>query len=513
MISVLRNQRIHRKNKRGFTKILQGNSLLKRTNLKSLFIVSSIGLMIVYLFTSGQMMPSLLERESAAIVPGSVTREAVQSAEASLASIVSFTPASPAEYKIGQGETLYEIADRANLSVFELILLNRIEDPTKIRAGRMLRLARGHSRSPAESVEIPLPSKTKIIANNTSGTTPLTVSFTLKNAPDKGTYMWDLGNWIFAFGANPTYTFSNPGVYNVKLRIRSGGNMTVSDSHVTVKVLPRRNRSIFKKYITLSHPSEVLNLQAILPPEMGASSISRLNVSQRPVIFKKQGDNRYVATGTGYARIALTVGNQSHSLFTFVSPYPSIHAQERDYDWYKTQFGTGILGNCGPSTVAMVSYWATGVDTSVATIRSEIGMPFSNGAVDFEHMINPLRRRNIQFLLRSVSSERDIMNAIDRENIAIALIHTSQIDKTRGNRTENFVGRYYSDSVGHYVIIKGYTLDKRYFIVYDPIPSDWSSNRTRYADGVSMLGKNRYYPVNQVMRALRRGQMFEIYHN
>jgi len=161
----------------------------------------------------------------------------------------------------------------------------------------------------------------------------------------------------------------------------------------------------------------------------------------------------------------------------------------------------------------MVSHWATGVNTSVATIRSEIGMPFSNGAVNFEHMVKPLRRRGIQFLLRSVSSERDIMNAIDRGNIAIALIHTSQIEKTKGNRSENFVGRYYSDSVGHYVIIKGYTLDKRYFIVYDPIPSDWSSNRTRYADGVSMLGKNRYYPVKQVMRALRRGQMFEIYHN
>ena len=505
MISVLRNQRIHRKNQWGFIKILQ--------DLKSLLILSSVVLMIIYFFTSGKMVPSLSQRESIAVVPGSVTREAVQSAEASLASIVSFTPKIPGDYRIEQGETLYKIAERFDLSVFELILLNRIEDPTKIRAGGMLRLSRSQSRSPAGSAEIPFPSKTKITVNKTSGTTPLTINFALKNPPAEGTYMWDLGNWIFAFGANPAYTFSTPGVYNVKLRIRSAGNMTVSDSHVTVKVLPRRNNRFFKKYITLSRPAEVLNLQAVLPSEMGASSGSRLNVSQRPVIFKEQGDNRYVATGTGYARITVTDGNQSHSLFTFVSPYPSVHAQQRDYDWYKTQFGTGILGNCGPSTIAMVSHWATGVNTSVATIRSEIGMPFSNGAVNFEHMVKPLRRRGIQFLLRSVSSERDIMNAIDRGNIAIALIHTSQIEKTKGNRSENLVGRYYSDSVGHYVIIKGYTLDKRYFIVYDPIPSDWSSNRTRYADGVSMLGKNRYYPVKQVMRALRRGQMFEIYHN
>ena len=51
MISVLRNQRIHRKNQWGFIKILQ--------DLKSLLILSSVVLMIIYFFTSGKMVPSL----------------------------------------------------------------------------------------------------------------------------------------------------------------------------------------------------------------------------------------------------------------------------------------------------------------------------------------------------------------------------------------------------------------------------------------------------------------------
>ncbi len=528
MISVLRNQRIHRKARRGFVKIRPSTLFPIKLNLRSLLIAGSMLLMIIYLFTSGKMVPSLLPQdhnantkaewnEASASGTVSVSREAVQSAQASLASVVAFTPKTlsqtPSQYRIEQGETLYKIAERFGLSVFELILLNHIEDPTKTRAGRMLELSGSRAYRAGESAEIPFPTKLEITADKTSGTAPLKVSFALKNPPSEGTYMWDLGNWIFAFGENPTYTFANPGVYDVKLRVRSGGSMTVSNSSVTVKVLPRKNRRSFKKYLTLSNQGEMLNLPALLPSEMGTESISRLRVNQQPVLFKEQQNNMYVASGSGYSRITVSNGSQSHSLFTFVSPFPSVHAEERDYDWYKTQFGTGILGNCGPSTVAMACYWATGIDTSVSTIRSEIGMPFPNGAVNFEHMIKPFRRRNIQFLIRSVSSEKDITNVIDRGNIAIALIHTSQIEKTRGDRTKNFVGRYYSDSVGHYIVIKGYTLDKQHLIVYDPIPSDWSSNRTRYADGVSMLGRNRYYPVRQVMHALRQGQVFEIYHN
>jgi LysM repeat protein len=522
MISVLRNQRIHRKDKRGFIKILPSTLFSGRMNLRGLLIAGSMLLMIVYLFTSGKMVPSLLTQGHMAntkaewnetLMPGSASRHAVQSAETSLASVVAFSPKTPSQYRIEEGETLYKIAERFGLSVFELILFNHIEDPTKTRTGRILELSGSRSYRSGESSEIPFPTKLQITADKTSGIAPLEVHFALKNPPADGTYMWDLGNWIFAFGANPAYTFSHPGVYDVKLRIRAGGSMTVSNSSVTVKVLPRKNRKSFKKYLTLSHKGDMLNLPAFLPSEMEAESFSRLRVNQQPVLFDEEQNNMFVATGTGYSRITVSNGNQSHSLFAFVSPFPSVHAEERDYDWYKTQFGTGILGNCGPSTVAMVSYWATGIDTSVSTIRSEIGMPFSNGAVNFEHMIKPLRRRNIQFLARSVSSEKDITNIVDRGNVAIALIHTSQIEKTRGERTKNFVGRYYSDSVGHYVVIKGYTLDRRYFVVYDPIPSDWSSNRARYADGVSMLGRNRYYPAGQVLRALRRGQVFEIYHN
>jgi hypothetical protein len=155
----------------------------------------------------------------------------------------------------------------------------------------------------------------------------------------------------------------------------------------------------------------------------------------------------------------------------------------------------------------MASYWASGIDTSVATIRSEIGLPYANGAVNFENMLPSLRKRNVDYRFLKVQSAADIRSVVDRGNIGIILIHTGRIAKSNSN---SLTGRYYNDSTGHYVIVKGYTLDGAYFVVYDPIPSDWQTNSRRYEDGVSMLGRNRFYPVDQVMRALRRSQVMEI---
>jgi hypothetical protein len=60
------------------------------------------------------------------------------------------------------------------------------------------------------------------------------------------------------------------------------------------------------------------------------------------------------------------------------------------------------------------------------------------------------------------------------------------------------------------VIVKGYSLDGKYFVVYDPIPSDWTSNRQRYRDGSSMLGRNRYYPASQLIRSLKESRVLEV---
>jgi hypothetical protein len=343
-----------------------------------------------------------------------------------------------------------------------------------------------------------MPSIPRIKADRTSGNAPLTVTFSADRSLTEGSYFWDMGNWNFAFTSSPVFTYREPGMYTVRLRVYGQNGGQVGSSVVSVRVHPGSRPQ--NAYVTLPYPNGTLDVTKWLPDGM-------VHAEQSPALFEQIDSKTLKATRGGFSKILLQDQHRSQALFTFVSPYPSVQSYEPYYNWYKTQFGTGILGNCGPAVVAMASYWASGIDTSVATIRSEIGLPYANGAINFENMLPSLRKRNVDYIFRQVRSAADIRAVVDRGNIGIILIHTGRIGK---NQSGGLTGRYYSDSTGHYVILKGYTLDGRYFIVYDPIPSDWNTNSRRYEDGVSMLGRNRFYSVDQVMRALRRARVMEI---
>lgn len=161
----------------------------------------------------------------------------------------------------------------------------------------------------------------------------------------------------------------------------------------------------------------------------------------------------------------------------------------------------------------MAMHWASGTDLSVRTIRSQIGMPSDDGAIGFGHMIKAFERYKVQVKSKVVSSANDIQKIIDSGKIALVLIHSGKIRQTKGNIQRNLFDRYYDDAVGHYIIIKGRTLNKEYFIVYDPIPGEWYRNSIRYSDGVSMIGKNRYYSAKQVYEALKTRALLVISQN
>jgi hypothetical protein len=59
-------------------------------------------------------------------------------------------------------------------------------------------------------------------------------------------------------------------------------------------------------------------------------------------------------------------------------------------------------------------------------------------------------------------------------------------------------------------VVKGYSLNGEYFIIHDPIPSDWGANRFRYQDEISMVGRNRYYSSAELLKSLRRPSMIVV---
>jgi hypothetical protein len=47
--------------------------------------------------------------------------------------------------------------------------------------------------------------------------------------------------------------------------------------------------------------------------------------------------------------------------------------------------------------------------------------------------------------------------------------------------------------------------------VYDAIPGDWKKNKIRYRDGVSMIGRNRFFSIEEVMSSITGKDMIVVF--
>jgi hypothetical protein len=232
----------------------------------------------------------------------------------------------------------------------------------------------------------------------------------------------------------------------------------------------------------------------------------------RSAVLRRVGTTQTFRAAQPGGRVVVTVGKggAQRAVQVFVSPVPSVQVGRPDLDWYRTQYGTGIA-NCGPALVSMAILWARGEDIAVDAIRQEIGWPYQDGATSLDDLRGALSRHAVRYQSPRLASSRSLFSLIDRGHIAFLLIQSGTIARAEGNPAATTVGRYYDDDEGHYVIAKGYSLDHRYVVVYDPYPVSWESNSLRYADGVTMIGKDRYYPVDEVFSALKTREVVEIF--
>ncbi len=252
------------------------------------------------------------------------------------------------------------------------------------------------------------------------------------------------------------------------------------------------------RYLTLN-PGDTVDL-----------SPGPVTFGQHPELLSRIGaTSRYRARGSGHTVLTVGKGRTRHQVYLFVSPLPSRQVSREDVDWYRTQYGTGYA-NCGPALVSMAILWARGQEIPVQAIREEIGYPYDDGAVSFDNLGASLGQHKVPFAPVQLARPADLRSIVDRGHIAMVLIQSGSIEKVEGDPVADLVGRYYDDDEGHYVIVKGYTLDGGYFVVYDPYPVDWESNSLRYGDDVSMIGKNRYYPADQLFGALRTQLVLEV---
>jgi len=260
--------------------------------------------------------------------------------------------------------------------------------------------------------------------------------------------------------------------------------------------------------ISTSSPSQrfiTLNAGDILDLSPGPVSFGG-----HPELLSRIGSSwKFRAESGGHVVLSVGSGASRRRIFLFVTPMPSRQVTRNDVDWYRTQFGTGIA-NCGPALVSMSILWARGLDVPVQEIRSEIGYPYDDGATSFDDLSESLERHRVTYRSPVLSGPQDLVNILDRGHLALVLIQSGGIGKVSGDPSTNLVGRYYDDDLGHYILVKGYSLDRGYFVVYDPYPVDWESNSMRYADDISPIGKNRYYPARELFGALKTKMILEV---
>jgi LysM repeat protein len=425
-------------------------------------------------------------------------------------------------YLVRDGDTLAEIAYVHGLDFSTLAAYNRLSNPDQLSAGQSLVIPSANN----EKILKDRPSFTPVTLKsnrrgNAADATPLliradkqydgaalTAHFSIESPAGTSfsAYEWDLGNGKRAFRESPYWSYEQPGTYTVRLnaRLKDGAELVSNPLFIDVPH-PGSFQGANQRFITLGNLHDTFRVPGTI------ESVSAYDSLDEAPISKVGQDGQvgvYQAIKPGFYAINFTENEQRSTVYLFASPIASVHSERSDMNWYRTQFNTGTLSNCGPSSVAMAYAWAKGGYLPVSSVRQAVGWR-GNGSTSYEELTQVLVNNGIRNRALAVRKAEDLFQVIDRGNIAIILINTGGIRRSAGGMADLF-GRYYTDVVGHYVVLKGYSADHKYLILHDPIPSDWSSNSFRFADGISMSGRNRYYAVDDVMHSLRTDTILEI---
>jgi hypothetical protein len=176
-------------------------------------------------------------------------------------------------------------------------------------------------------------------------------------------------------------------------------------------------------------------------------------------------------------------------------------SNNKPYDWYIDQGNTGEYSdsNCGPSSTTMALKWINGNFNKTAedarnTYRSSGGWWYTDDVTNYLDLYNS--KYSVKDLGKTLSGGEALLKGqLKQGNIAILCIDTSYIPYNWVS--ERRVGRFYSYSGGHFIVVKGYRVvdGKTYFEVYDP--NNWDEY---YEDGQEK-GKDRYYLSKDLMNA------------
>jgi LysM repeat protein len=434
------------------------------------------------------------------------------------------------EYPVRPGETLSEIAYTYDIPYDFLAWYNKIVNVNRIKAGTVLTIPslaniadqepeflQQKSKQRQQAAAIATAARTVRNINITyesrnNGTdSGITVHFSIVNPPsDMKSYEWDLGDGRRSFRESPSHEYLQPRTYTVRLTAQDNSGTIYRSNHIYIDI-PHPSTAAehsTTKFITLSSPDEHFVIDGTITKVSRYANVEdALDLSESDRFLTKA---RFKTSGYFGITVKDRRGKEQY-YSVFVSPIPSVHVDfaANNVNWYRTQFNTGTPSNCGPASASMGISWATGSYFPVSAVRQAIGWK-GDGGTSFDELLRVINNQGISASLQSLRSIQEVKDIIDSGAIAIILFHTDGVRTARRDPATDLFGKYYNDSVGHYVVVKGYSMNGEYLVIHDPIPSDWSANSFRYADEISMMGRNRYFNASEVLRSLRRNEMIVV---
>jgi LysM repeat protein len=431
------------------------------------------------------------------------------------------------EYHIRPGETLSEIAYSYNVPYDLLAFYNNISNPNRIRVGTVILIPslenmQGTEQRMAKQPQRAVPARTAVknvtiaYENHNNGDIKgngITVQFSVVDPPLENlqSFEWDFGDGKRGFRPNPSYEYTVPKTYVARLTARDAAGIIYKSNPLYIDI-PHPGSAAegsTTKFVTLSSPDEYFVVNGVI------ADVARYQTVEAAPLDLSESDQfltKVRFTRPGFYGLTVRDQNNLEQYYSvFVSPIPTMHADavQQNFNWYRTQYNTGTTSNCGPASVSMAIGWSLGRYFPVSSVREAVGWQ-GDGGTSFEELLRVIRGQGAAAAIHPLRTVEHIKDVIDSGSIAIVLFRTDGVKTSRSDPAQDLFGKYYNDTVGHYIVIKGYSLNGEYFVIQDPIPSDWGTNSFRYADEVSMIGRNRYYSSAEVLKSLRRADMIVV---
>ena len=146
--------------------------------------------------------------------------------------------------------------------------------------------------------------------NRTTGCAPLTVQFLDQSTGSPFSWNWDFGNGQLSTGPNPSVTFSQPGVYTVRLIVKNAFGVDDEIKTNLITVSPASTAGFTANLTTACAPATIqFTDQTITPP--GAGSITNWLWDFGDGTTSNLQNPTHTYNSTGFYTVLLVVTNST----------------------------------------------------------------------------------------------------------------------------------------------------------------------------------------------------------